>query len=70
MEGGTYARALNAGFKKNQASFFSSLGAETRDEAVHQIRKEIDDIIFRKTLRYRFSVKLRKWADKFSQPKE
>jgi len=64
MEGGTYARALNAGFKKNQASFFSSLGAETRDEAVEQVRKEIETIFLHRRLRYRIGIRLRNLADK------
>jgi hypothetical protein len=64
MEGGTYARAQQAGFSKAQASFFSNLGADTRNEAVELVRKEIDTIFLHRSLRYRIGIRLRNLADK------
>lgn len=40
MKRGTYAEARNAGFSDSEAGFLSRFGAEIRDEAVEEIRKD------------------------------
>jgi hypothetical protein len=67
MEGGTYARAQQAGFNAKQASFFSDLGADTRNEAVQQVLQRVENMILHRKLRYRFAAKLREWADRLSK---
>jgi hypothetical protein len=39
MRGGTYARALEAGFTPEQAAFFAHLSIDTFNEAVQEITK-------------------------------
>lgn len=42
MKGGTYARALEAGFTEDQATFFSHFGIDTKNEALERVKQEIE----------------------------
>jgi len=57
MKGGTYHRALDTGFNKDQASFFADLSMDTKSEAVIMVKSELSEYLESRKLRKR----LAKW---------
>jgi len=70
MQGGTYARALDAGFTDKQATFFSHFGIDLKNETADRLKQELDEFVGAKTVRNFIARTLIKAGHKLAKEKE